>query len=100
MRIDRLILSAEATSFCQEHGVEPVALRAVELARKCFPSIRDIEIQLETNPETEEEGIVLRVVAQSDIERVTEAYRQYVKEWVRSTTWQQRSFFRLSYTLA
>jgi hypothetical protein len=100
MKVDKSILSAEATSFCQQHGVEPVALRAVELARKCFPSIRDIEIQLETNPETEEEGIVLKVVSHSDIEKVTEAYRLYVKDWVRSTTWQQRSFFRLSYTLA
>ena len=70
-------LSDEPTSFCSEHGLLSYIPVAIELIERCFPSLQELHLLHEQDPETEEEWLVLDITTRGDEKQVLEAYDRY-----------------------
>jgi hypothetical protein len=83
-------------AFCRQHGILVKLETAVELARECFePS--GLQIEPEQDPETGEQWLVIRVAVAGEKESLRQAYRNYVRQWLRLVPEQERFLIRLSY---
>jgi len=56
----RTYLPADLLHFCSRHGVLQPLSAALTLIEQCFPSLRELHLQPEQDPETGEEWLVSR----------------------------------------
>jgi len=92
-------LSAGLLDFCSRQGILPYLPVAIELIETCFSSIQELQLQLEHDPDTSEEWLVLDITIQGDEEEILDAYGRYVDHWVSAVPWPGRNKIRLSYNI-
>ncbi len=92
-------LSDELTNFCSEHGLLSYIPVAMELIERCFPSLQELHLLHEQDPETDEEWLVLDITLQGDEKQILEAYDRYTDSWVVAVPWPAQQKVRLSYNI-
>ena len=92
-------LSDELANFCSAHGLLSYIPVAVELIERCFPSLQELRLLHEQDPETDEEWLVLDITLQGDEEPVLEANDRYTDSWVAAVPWEIQQKVRLSYNI-
>jgi hypothetical protein len=81
-------------------GAEAILAVAESLASECFADIRAISTSYESDPETGERWIELRLtVGATDERAVADAYDRYAARWVAVVPWPQHNLVRLSYLI-
>ena len=90
-------LSADILQFCSQHGILQYVPVAVDLIEEYLSPIQGLHIQLEQDPETGEEWLVIDVTIQGDVKEILDEYDKYTDHWVSSVPWPQSDKFRLSY---
>jgi hypothetical protein len=73
---------------------------AEALAAECFAQVRHRQVACETDPETAEQWIELRLTVSGAPEEVANAYDHYVGRWVAAVPWPNHNWVRLCYTIA
>lgn len=86
-------------TFCHDHGILDAAAQAIALAKECFKP-EEVAIQIEGDPESDGEWLVIDVTVRGEVREVLDAYRHYKNRWHTSTPWQQRRRIRLVYNFA
>lgn len=94
-----LPLSEELFSFCFRHNMLGSLQVSVRLIRTCFPSVREVRLQPERDPDTGEEWLVLDFGIVGEIEEILDRYDKYTDLWVKSVPWPEREKIRLSYNI-
>jgi hypothetical protein len=95
----RTYLPADLLHFCSQQGVLPPLSVALALIEQCFPSLRELHLQPEHDPETGEEWLGLEITLQDQEDQVLAAYDQYTSQWVATVPWPERQKVRLSYNI-
>ncbi|HET6251551.1 MAG TPA: hypothetical protein VFE47_27955 [Tepidisphaeraceae bacterium] len=79
----QVVMQPDAAEYCDAHAlVDLVALRA-QIASHHFMLAGPIEVELETDPDSDEQRPILNLSVCGDLDLVQEQYRAYVAEWVR-----------------
>lgn len=72
---------------------------AEALAFECFQNVRNRQVSCESDPETAEQWVELRLTVTGSPEEVANAYDRYVAGWVAAVPWPKRNWLRLCYTI-
>ena len=93
------LLSPEILQFCSRHEILPYLAVAIDLIEKSFPSIFNLKIYPEQDPETEDEWLLLDLTLQGEVDEVLDNYDAYTDRWICSVPWPQQEKIRLSYNI-
>ncbi len=92
-------LTEEFLNFCSQHNIFDALQESIRLIKTCFPSVGEVTLQTEQDPETGEEWIVLDFGVEGEIEEILNRYDKYTELWVQSIPWPEREKLRLSYNI-
>jgi hypothetical protein len=98
-QVQSVLLSDEVLLFCSRWQIFHMFQRALRLVQQSFHDLRSIEVQVEGDPESEEEWLVILVKLHCEIEAVLSMYDIYTKGFVRTVPWPVRDKIRLVYDL-
>lgn len=91
-----VILPPDVRAFCGKHGIGDYLEQAVTQAYQLFSGVERLETEMEQDPETGDEWVVLRIAVRASEEEVADARKRYSAEWVASVPWPQRHLICLS----
>ncbi len=86
--------------FCNRHGVLDHLRTAVELARRNFPSIKELTVALWTDPLEKIEMVYIYVTVQSGFEEARAGYQRFLGAWTQAVTLPERDRIGFTYTTA
>lgn len=92
-------LSREILDFCVEYNLCGYIDFSIDLIKRCFPSVKEVRLQLEQDPEEGDEWVVIDFEITAEVEEVLERYDYYTELWVDAVPWPERDMIRLSYNL-
>jgi hypothetical protein len=92
-------LTSRTLSFCSQRDILQYLLDAIRLVKSCFPTLQELQIEPEKDPETDDEWLVLDVTVKGDVNEILDQYDNYTDQWVSSVPWPERNMIRLSYHL-
>ena len=101
-RLCSLGLSAvppDALAYCLRQGLRQELLTAIELMRQCFVKVHGCHLQLEQEPETGEEWLVLDVTLQEEVDAVLTHFDISTDSWIAQTHWPEHDKIRLAYNI-
>lgn len=85
--------------FCIRHDLSFYLSMAIGLMRDSFPSLKRFSLQLELDPDTSEEWILIDFDVKGEIEEILEEYDRYTDRWVKAAPWPQRDKIRTSFNI-
>jgi len=92
-------ITPEIIEFCSQERITSYLPSAVNSVEKNFPTTTELKIEVEQDPETEEEWIVLNVTIRGEVDEVLDNYDKYVNYWVSTVPWPERQKIRLLYNV-
>lgn len=84
-------------AFCTQHRLFDALSTVMHLLQCYFHKIQKALLQLEQDPESGEEKLIVDITLHGDIDEVLASYDTYTRQWVDAVPWPQRDYFRLSY---
>jgi len=94
-----LVLSQEVIQFCSHHRIFGYLQLAVNLVHECFPSAADVSVEMESDPESDDEWLLMTAQLRERIEAVLRQYDTYTRRFIGSVPWPQRNKIRFNYDL-
>jgi hypothetical protein len=76
----------EVTTFCVAHGIIADLQLALRLAQESFTPVHRWQIELEIDPETDEEAIVIDAYLDGAVDEVLRQKQLYTRRWVESAS--------------
>jgi hypothetical protein len=92
-------ITPEIIEFCSRERITSYLPTAVNSAEKNFPTMSELKIETEQDPETEEEWLVLNVTIRGEVDEVLNNYDKYINYWVSTVPWPERQKIRLLYNI-
>jgi hypothetical protein len=92
-----VLLSDEVLSFCSRWQLFNHFQRALRLAQHSFLDLRKIDVEIENDPESEDEWLVIVVQVHGDIGKVLDMYEAYTRKFVQVVPWPALDKIRLIY---
>lgn len=94
-----LVLSQEVLGFCSQHRLFGYLQRAVKLVGECFPSAVDVSVEKGSDPESEDEWLLLTAQVREQVEPSLDQYDAYTQCLIDAIPWPQRNKIRFNYDL-
>jgi hypothetical protein len=79
-----LALPPDVRKFCEDRGIVDYLRLALQLAAQTFQLRSDPLVTIETDPETDEEAVVIDVSSPMGCDEAVERKLQYSRQWVQS----------------
>jgi hypothetical protein len=92
-------ITPEIIEFCSRERITSYLPTAVNSAEKNFPTISELKIEVEQDPETEEGWLVLNITIRGEVDEVLNNYDNYINYWVSTVPWPERQKIRLLYNI-
>jgi hypothetical protein len=92
-------LSRELSDFCGRHELSAHLRAAIGLLKASFPSVERLNLQLERDPETADEWILINFDVSGEVEEVLSKYDHYTDLLVKSVPWPERDRIRIAYNI-
>jgi hypothetical protein len=92
-------LSRGLSDFCGRHELSTHLHVAIGLLRTSFPSVDRFNLQIERDPETGDEWILINFDVTGEIEDVLLWYDRYTELFVKSVPWPERDKIRMAYNI-
>lgn len=92
-----VLLSDDVLSFCSRWQVFNHFQRALRLAQHSFPALKNIDVEIENDPESEDEWLVIVVQVHGDIGKILDMYDTYTRKFVQAVPWPALDRIRLIY---
>lgn len=86
---------AEVAQFCHRNHLLASLEGAVRLAGESFARLEELKVELESDPETGEEYLVIDMVARGTLDSVLEQHRRYTERWVAQAPAGRQQLIRL-----
>lgn len=92
-------LPRDVVDFCSgsRHGLLPLVVQAIRLARRAFAPVRDLTAEMDIDGDTDERRVVIDVTADLPVDEMLERYRRYTSQWLDAAPAAAREWVRLSY---
>jgi len=94
-----LVLSQEVIQFCSRYRFFGYLQLAVKLIYECFPSAADVSVEMERDPESDDEWLLMTAQLRERIEAVLRQYDTYTRCFIGSVPLPQRNKIRFNYDL-
>jgi hypothetical protein len=94
-----LVLSQEVIQFCSHYRIFGYLRLAVKLVHECFPSVADVSVEMERDPESDDEWLLMTAQLRERIEAVLRQYDTYTRRFIGSVPLPQRNKIRFNYDL-
>jgi hypothetical protein len=92
--------SPDILHFCARQAIHPYLQTALELIDQHFSGIQAVHLELEQDPEADDDKwVVIHVTLVGDIDSVLQSYEQYTSQWIARVPWPACSKIRLSYNI-
>lgn len=91
------LLSNEVLSFCSRWQIFNYFQRALRLAQQSFLDLTNIDVKVESDPESEDEWLMIVVQVHGEIGKVLAMYDAYTRGLVRTVPWPARDRTRVIY---
>jgi hypothetical protein len=88
----------EVRRFCLQNHILSSAEKAIEVAERCFASNR-LSVQVEKDPESEEEWLIIDVDVRGEVKDVLAAYDTFKTEWLFLAGSYGQSLIRVLYNI-
>jgi len=82
--VAELAFPPEVRKFCEDRGVLDYLRLALQIAAQTFELHGDPLVTIETDPETDEEAVVIDVSSPLSCDEAVERKLQYTRRWVQS----------------
>jgi hypothetical protein len=92
-------LSKELSDFCVRYELSTHLRVAIGLLKTSFPSVERLNLQLERDPETGDEWILINFDVTGEVEDVLSRYDHYTELFVKSVPWPDRDKIRIAYNI-
>lgn len=92
-----VLLSDKVISFCSRWQLFNHFQRALRLAQHSFLDLKNIGVEIENDPESEDEWLVIVVQVHGEIGKVLDMYDTYTKKFVQVVPWPAADKIRLIY---
>lgn len=93
------ILSDEVRQFCSRHRLFVHLQCVAKLVNDCFPSLIALEVEKESDPESDDEWLLLTARLHGPIETILSRYDTYTQRFIKAIPWPQRNKIRFNYDL-
>ncbi len=90
-------VNPDILDFCRRKGVLRHLRYAIRLIEECFPGARQLRLEVEQDPETDDEWLSLNFTVAGDITDVLDRYDEYTDRWVRAVPWPESDKICLCY---
>jgi len=90
---------APVVPFCERHGILSHAQTAVDLVKQFFPPPAALAVRLETDPDTDEESLVIHVTIQDEVDHFVDMFDRCKSQWVQSIPSQALALIHLSFAV-
>lgn len=74
----------DVRAFCENRGILEYLNLALRLAAQTFELDGEPRVQIEIDPETDEEAVVIDVSSRMSVDEAVERDLQYTRQWVRA----------------
>jgi hypothetical protein len=92
-------LSGELSDFCVRHELSTHLRVAIGLLKGAFPYVERLNLQLERDPETGDEWVLIELNVSGDVDDVLRRYNHYTDLLVKSVPWPERHKIRIAYNI-
>jgi hypothetical protein len=89
----------EVLSFCKQEGILNYLWGMIEIVKKSFERIDNIEVEVEEDPETGEKWVLVSIMVRGTVEEILGEYDHYTGKWVSTVPWPERHKIRLSFNI-
>jgi hypothetical protein len=95
----RIVLSQSLYNFCLRYNIQNYLQLAINLAKRCFPSLHELQLYLEHDPDTGEQWLVIDATVEGEVDEILSKYDKYTDLWISSVPWPDRSKIVLVYDI-
>lgn len=92
-------LSPHVIQFCSQKSILTYLQRAIETIYDCFPSVKNLRVLPEQDPETDEEWLLIDVTLEGNVTEILDLYDEYTRRWVTLTPLSVRDNIRVTYNI-
>jgi len=92
-------IPAEVLSFCKQEGILNCLWGMIEIVKKSFERIDNIEVEMEEDPETGERWVLVSIIVEGIVEEILKEYDHYTEEFISKVPWPERDKIRLSFNI-
>src|SRR4051812_40296423 len=92
-------LSADVVRFGEDHGLMPYLELAIRLAKSTFDHVTNVRVEVDTDPETDEEALVVIISVTAGVDDVVRFKKSYTRQWVDAVPANSREKIRLLYDI-
>jgi len=89
----------DVLAFCSKSNLAPYLDLALQLARECFDPVRRLNLEIEFDPDTDEERVIVEVGIEMPVNEVLERNSEYTSQWVAQAPLEARQKIRLLYNI-
>jgi hypothetical protein len=92
-------ISPAACKFSEEHDLAGDLQNAIGFAEECFSSLNRLTVSVETDPECDDECLLIRCYCSGNWKDIVASQKRYIALWVKSVDATKRFKIRLTYTI-
>ncbi len=89
----------EILRFCFRHYIVKHLRPIISLIEKSFPAFQEPCLEIEEDPESDEEWLTIDITVEGEVDEILECYNNYITAFVSSVPWPEREKIRLSYNI-
>jgi len=92
-------LSEELSDFSNRYNISAHLRTAIEILKASFPSVERVNLQLEQDPESGDEWILINFDVSGRVDDILLRYDHYTDLLVKSVPWPERDRIRIAYNI-
>ncbi len=92
-------VSPEVGSFCSQNGILQYVRPTISLIEKCFPTLKEYHLEIENDPESDEEWLTIDITVEGEVKEILKNYNSYITMFVSEIPWPEREKIILSYNI-
>jgi hypothetical protein len=93
-------IDADVLDFCSRESLLDYLPLALELVGECFPSARALRVQVEQDPETDDEWLTLNFTVHGETDDILDQHDEYTDRWISAVPWPESDKICLCYEVA
>jgi hypothetical protein len=75
-------IPVDVLEYCEQHGLLPHLHEAISLAESHFSPIKPVRVVLETDPESDEQRVMVESTVNLSPQQTVERYRALIGQWI------------------
>src|ERR1700689_367001 len=95
-----IALPEDVVRYCNTHHLTEELQTAISIARESFAPVRKLTVEVEDDPEVDEQRILIFVASKSSVEDALQRKRDYTTRWIQAGSADARERIRLIFDIS